>query len=104
MGRNRRPSWAEILAKEGTLYEGDKIMQLANELFAWVIVDPSGTHGIITMHTPDGKAMPTISSKREIMEGIRFLAEEVTAELKLPVQLRHFKSFEVLDEVKPQSH
>jgi len=72
------------------------------ELFAWVTVDPTGRHGMLALTNPDTmETMPTISTKRHVMEAIRDLAVGAAKHTGLPVELRRYVMSEVLETVKP---
>ena len=61
------------------------------ELFAWVIDDPSGQHGIMGVMSPrTGLPMQAVSSRRDLMENFRPIAEDSARRLGLPCQLRRF--------------
>jgi hypothetical protein len=72
------------------------------EIWAWVVDDPSGQHGIIAFtDSSTGLLLQAVNSKREPLERIRHIAVEAARLTGLPVQLRHFTHMEVVDEVKP---
>lgn len=71
-------------------------------LWAWVVDDPTGGHGIIGFADPStGMMLQAVSSKRRNMEYIREIAMNCATMTGLPVQLRHFTVMTVIDEVKP---
>ena len=74
---------------------------IVTELYAWVVDDPTGKHGIIGWTQRDGIVMQAVSSRRDLIENVRPFAERVARDLGLPVQLRVFGSMQVLEEVKP---
>lgn len=85
-------------------------MTQITELFAWVVDDPTGMHGIpatrpVPVKDTAGRetltAMPMVTSKRHVAEKMRPSAMMVAKMIGLPVQLRHFTVMTVIDEVKP---
>jgi len=66
------------------------------ELFAWVVDDPSGEHGIIGVQLTHG-IMQAVSSKKRIVEAMRPVAEATSKQLGLPVLLLRFALAETVD-------
>ena len=66
------------------------------ELFAWVIDDPTGEHGIIGIQGPVG-LMQAVSSRRDKVERMRAVAEQASKQLGLPVLLLRFALAETVD-------
>jgi hypothetical protein len=75
---------------------------MIEELYAWIVDDPTGEHGIIGVLTPSGLPMQAVSSKRHLMERGEFadVAGRTAKQLGLPVQLVKFTRAEVLTEKK----
>lgn len=72
------------------------------DLFAWIVDDPTGKHGIPAFCDPGSvMLMPMIASKRETVEKLRRLAEDTAKQTGCTVQLMHFTFAAVIDEVKP---
>lgn len=71
------------------------------ELFAWVVDDPTGAHGILGLAGPGGMPMQCVSSRRDLMEGVRGFAEAAARMTGLPVQLRRYVLATVEEVAKP---
>jgi hypothetical protein len=70
-----------------------------NELFAWVVEDPTGEHGIIGVMSPiNGLPMQAVSSRKEKM--LRPEYQEIVAQIRKdtgkPVELRRYVLAEVV--------
>ena len=74
-----------------------------NEVFAWVIDDPTGEHAIMGVLAPGGTPMQAISSKRSTMERpeLKHIAALTAEDTGLPVRLQRFVLAETLAEEKP---
>jgi hypothetical protein len=66
------------------------------ELFAWVVDDETGEHGIMGVAGPNGP-MQAVSSKRRVLEMLRPIAEHVAKETGKPVLLLRFALAETVD-------
>jgi hypothetical protein len=76
-----------------------------NEIYAWVIDDPSGTHGILGVQTPELGLMQAVSSKFKNLasEDMLRVATETANNLGLRVRLVRFVQADVAIVVQPNS-
>ena len=78
------------------------MMETYPEIYAWVIDDPTGKHGIIAFTDPNtGLLIQAVSTKRDLIKRARGVAEQAAQMTGLPVQLRRYGLDAVLDEIKP---
>lgn len=72
------------------------------EIYAWVFDDPTGKHGIIAFTDANtGLLMQAVSTKRDLIERARGVAEQAAQMIGLPVQLRRYRLDAVLEEIEP---
>jgi hypothetical protein len=73
-----------------------------NELFVWVVDDPTRQHAIMGMMTPGKTPMQCVSSKRKNMERseMQLVAAATAEQTGHPVKLQRFVLAETLVEIK----
>jgi hypothetical protein len=71
------------------------------EVFAWVFDDATGEHGIAGFRTPDGQWHPMVCAVRDRAIGMRPLAERISAEIGVPIQLLHYTLTDVVETFAP---
>lgn len=75
---------------------------MIKELYAWVVQDPTGKHGVIAFSTDIGEVQ-AVASKRSVIDKTKPMVEEAFKQLGItyPVHLVRFQQVEVIDEIKP---
>lgn len=70
------------------------------ELYAWVIDDPSGQHGLIGYRNGSGVLVQCATSERRIADKIEGECQRGARQLGLPVKLQRFVLAETIKELR----
>lgn len=79
---------------------------MIKNLFLWVIQDPSGQHSIMGFSDPNTGQMQAVTSKEDLANNLRPMAEEAAELLGFPIHLVKFDvtQAEIVTVIKPKEH
>lgn len=71
------------------------------ELYAWIVDDPSGEHGLIGFRHGGGPLVQCATSERRIADKLENECQQGARNLKLPIKLQRFVLAETIKELVP---
>lgn len=72
------------------------------EIFAFVSVDPDGDEGVCGFHSKDGVFWPMVAADVRRLKDFFPIAEEISKETGVKIEVRHFTKMETLSVITPE--